>query len=177
MHGSVVFYRVAGKWQAVAAAPAASSVGVFRARRGGAVFVWTMPDIEGPGQQFDGLSMSARGSGRFCTRLPFPKALNTPQWQAEFLELAGFNVDSSGVATLIGTANVERDVVPATAKKKRKAKPKRQQVTLVYRYSSRDGGRRWSLPQPASVVAPTGRYDRITRAPTDLIASLRAQVR
>jgi len=150
--GSKTYYfqRVGGKWRGFLIAERSSPVGVYYSRVTSRVFVWSMSDEEGPGASFDGLRVEGRGKAKTCLTLAFPSELNKPSWANEYLELVAFNIDSRGVGSLIGKADVEREG---------------KEITWVYRYGTESIGSTWSGPEKLQEIPElTGNFEAFKNA-------------
>lgn len=157
--GTLLFVRDrASRWHGHAILGMSSTLGVFQSQRSSDVFAWAWNDAEGPGSSFTGIHASGGGGGIFCVDLPFPAELNQP---AEFLSFDRFNIAPGGQGIVVGKADMERG------------------GTRIYRYDSRDFGRRWRPPvRVSSTPAAPGAYRPVTgAAPAALVRSLRAQAR
>ena len=85
-----------------------------------------------------------------CLTLAFPTELNKPSWANEYLELVAFNIDSRGVGSLIGKADVEREG---------------KEITWVYRYGTESIGSTWSGPEKLQEIPElTGNFEAFKNA-------------
>ncbi len=130
--GLILLAKSSDGWRAFPIEEGGASQGVFVAPEEGRLAIVSMLSREGPGQSFT-LAQSDDGLRTLrCTEIPFPAELNKPAWANEFLTPDHFNIDAKGRGTLIGSAFVDRNG---------------REQTLLYRYTSNDGGLTWSAPK------------------------------
>ncbi|WP_426729984.1 hypothetical protein [Myxococcus faecalis] len=163
--GTVVFIKGAKGWRAVLPQHEENEVGLYLAAQGRKLVVVTQRQIGDPGQSFTVVVTSNDFATSTCATLPFPRELNQPTWNGEYLSPHDLDLDSRGRGVLIGSASLERqEELPRT---------------LWFSYATRDGGRTWGAPRslPGQQDAPSGTLApaRRVEAPA-LIADLRASV-
>jgi hypothetical protein len=91
-----------------------------------------------PGETFEGLLFGSAGQLIACPTIRFPQELNRNEstnkrdWVQEYLSFETVKIDRLGRGELIANADVEFGGRPRH---------------MVFRYTTRDGGRSWSEPQ------------------------------
>ncbi len=130
--GTLLFVKRSRGWTGYAIEDGGAIQLVRRSAQNDIVVIFSMLSREGPGHSYTILSTRNGFADIACSTLDFPKDLNEPDYQNEYLELVDFNIDASGAGTLIGSATAERDG---------------KTVTRIYRYRTADTGRSWSQPE------------------------------
>ncbi|MFY1829723.1 hypothetical protein ACN47A_27655 [Myxococcus fulvus] len=164
--GTVLFIKGPKGWRAVLPQHEENEVGVYLAPKGRRLVVVTQRQIGDPGQSFTVVGTSDGFTTSTCATLPFPRELNQPTWNGEYLTLHDLDLDARGRGVLIGSASLERQEEPSR--------------TLWFSYATRDGGRTWGAPRtltgqqdaPSGTLVPARRVE----APA-LVTDLRAFAR
>lgn len=132
-YGTVYYIRNQAGWRALLPVDGENVVALFVSRAQRRAIAISQLQIEGPGQSFTIVSADEAFAGGACAVIPFPYALNHPQWRMETLEVHSLALDARGRGMLVTYANLERD----------NEKPR----TLWYGYRTHDGGVSWSRPK------------------------------
>jgi hypothetical protein len=162
--GTVLFVKRGPAWVGYAIEDGGAIQSVKQSDHDRTVIAFSMLSREGPGNSYTVLSTRDGFASIVCSSLQFPKELNEPMYLNEYLAFVDFNMDTSGVGTLIGSAHIERDG---------------QSITRTYRYRTQDAGVSWSEPELMEALARplSGVLRDAGRAPVDVITDFRRSLR
>jgi hypothetical protein len=128
--GTVYYIRNQERWRAILPVDGENVVALFVSRPLRRAVAVSQMQVEGPGQSFTVLSADEAFAGGSCAQLPFPYALNHPEWWMETLEVRALKLNARGRGMLVMSAAIERNY--------------RKPRTLWYGFRTRDGGATWS---------------------------------
>lgn len=163
--GMVLFIKGPKGWRAVVPRHEEEEVGFYVSPSSHKVILITQRQMGDPGQSFTVVRSDDDFVTATCATLGFPRELNAPTWNGEYLEVHDLDISARGRGVLVGSAGLER-----TGEKPR---------TLWFSYATRDDGRSWGPPHrlakeqeaPPGMLSPA----RLVDAPA-LVADLRAFV-
>ena len=124
--GTIVFAKTAG-WHAFMIEEGASVQGIRVSPDDRRVVIFTMHSVEGPGSIYTVMTTPDSFESIICSSVNFPKELNEPTYNSEFLSFADFNAKESGSGALIGSAEVK-------------------DKTMWYTYKTENFGANWTGP-------------------------------
>ncbi len=158
--GTVVFVKNNG-WKAFLVSEEETVEGIRVSGDDRRVTIFTMHTAEGPGASYTVVTTPNSFETLACGTLEFPKELNHPAYNDEYLLFTDFNSDESGKGRLIGQASIgEKD--------------------YWYSYNTEDFGLHWSNPirSDSKPTSPSG----VLREPTKvnlkvLLDDLKSSVR
>jgi hypothetical protein len=166
IHGTVLFVRENGGWTARAPSHHENAVAIHVAKSSPSVFIVAQTQIEGPGQAYTFVRSTDGLQTGLCTEIPFPEALNNPEWRMETLAEPRLQIDTRGRGELVAAA--DRDTESETPR------------IEWYRYDTDDGGAGWSAPVrlPGEASPSAGDLIEVSEpAPEQLTADLAAFAR
>jgi|GEM_PF-2602500 len=131
--GMVLFVKGPKGWRAVVPRHEEEEVGLYVAPSSHKVIIVTQRQIGDPGQSFTIIRSEDDFATATCATLGFPRDLNQPTWNGEYLEVHDLDSSARGRGLLVGSAALER-----TDEKPR---------TLWFSYATRDDGRSWGPPK------------------------------
>jgi hypothetical protein len=150
--GTVVFAKRDGVWRAVMPQNFQSGLAYFSGP-GGRLVIITQRLVEGPDQAFTFVRTDDAFSTATCAPLPFPAALNNPDWNNETLRPEAFNLAADGRGELIASAALNRSGEAPRM--------------LWFSYATDDGGKTW---RPAEEISGSrklrGQWRTARRIPT-----------
>ncbi|MCP3167879.1 hypothetical protein [Myxococcus qinghaiensis] len=157
--GMVLFIKGPKGWRAVVPRHEEEEVGLFVTPSSRKVIVVTQRQIGDPGQSFTVIRSDDDFATATCATLGFPRELNQPTWNGEYLEVHDLDISARGRGMLIGSAALER-----TDEKPR---------TLWFSYATRDDGRAWGPPKRLAKqqAAPNLKHPLIFDFPSELARS------
>lgn len=131
--GMVLFIKGPKGWRAVLPRHEEEEVGLYMTPSSRKVIVITQRQIGDPGQSFTVVRSDDDFATATCATLGFPRDLNQPTWNGEYLEVHDLDISARGRGMLVGSAALERS----------DEKPR----TLWFSYATRDDGRTWGQPR------------------------------
>ncbi|ADO68181.1 hypothetical protein [Stigmatella aurantiaca] len=131
--GTVLFIKSPKGWRAVIPRHEEEEVGLYVAPSSHKVIVITQRRIGDPGQSFTVVRSEDGFTTSTCATLRFPRDLNQPTWNGEYLEVHDLDINKRGRGVLVGSAAIER-----TGEQPR---------ALWFSYATRDDGRSWGPPR------------------------------
>ena len=131
-YGVVVFVKRKTGWTMIPIEPRHALEKAFVSRRSGAVRLFTMFSVEGPGSAYTMLRTNDGFSAVSCSALDFPKQIKSPE---SALNLVDYNEGADGRGALVGSGEVEE---------------RSRLRTAWFRYRTSDGGATWSSPERLS---------------------------
>ncbi|MFY2558415.1 hypothetical protein ACN469_12360 [Corallococcus terminator] len=131
--GVVLFIKGPKGWRAVVPRHEEEEVGLYVTPSSHQVIVITQRQIGDPGQSFTVVRSDDDFVTATCATLGFPRDLNQPTWNGEYLEVHDLDISARGRGMLVGSAALER--------------PDEKPRTLWFSYSTRDDGRSWGPPR------------------------------
>ena len=147
--GLRAYAKVHGRWLAYDTLLFDQDIVVSKTTRDGHRMAWTWHTAEGPGESFHAI-LYRPNHAPICTSVDFSSITNLDEathersWANEFLSLDDVNIDPRGRGALVASGDIDiagRD------------------VHVVYKFTTKDGGRTWSAPQKiAKTYRPAGIY-------------------